>query len=329
MTTEQKGRPVSAEITHRTVKTNGINMHIAEAGEGPLVILVHGFPELWYSWRHQIPALAEAGYHVVAPDVRGYGDSDKPKNIEDYAMKQHLADLNGIMDALGEKKAVIVGHDWGAPMAWNSAALYPDRYRAVAGLSVPYLPRGPIPPLQMMRAMFQDNFFYIIYFQDEGVAEAEFESDVDWSMRMFTWAASAQGRDIPGFANAMAGKKKDSKLFDNMPDLKGVPPWMTEEDHAYYVDKFKKGGFRGPINRYRNMDRDWEQLPELQDKKIEQPALFLSGDKDGVATFAPMDPMKQLVPNLKIVTLANAGHWTQQERPKETNEELISWLNSL
>lgn len=320
---------MTAEITHRTIKTNGINMHIAEAGEGPLVILVHGFPELWYSWRHQIPAIANAGFHVVAPDVRGYGDSDKPHEVDAYAMTEHLADLNGIMDALGEKQAVIIGHDWGAPMAWNAAALYPERYRAVAALSVPYLPRGPMPPLQMMRAMFQNSFFYIVYFQDEGVAEAEFESNVDWSMRLFTWAASAEGRDIPGFANAMVGKPKDSKLFDGFPVMEGLPPWITEEEHKYYVDKFRKGGFRGPINRYRNMDRDWEKMPELQDKKIEQPALFIIGEKDGVASFAPMDPMKQFVPNLKMITLKDAGHWTQQERPAETNEALIDFLKSL
>jgi len=320
---------MTAEIKHRTVKTNGINMHIAEAGEGPLVLLVHGFPELWYSWRHQLPALADAGFHAVAPDVRGYGETDKPHEVEAYAMKEHLADLLGILDDLGVKQAVIVGHDWGAPMAWDSAALYPDRYRAVVGLSVPYLPRGPMPPLQMMKAMFQDNFFYIIYFQDEGVAEAEFEANVDRSMRLFTWGASGEARSVSGFGTAMAGKKAGSKLFDGVPDVDGVPPWMTEAEHQYYVEQFKKSGFRGPINRYRNMDRDHEQLPELQDKKIEQPALFLYGDADGVMSFAPIDPMKQLVPNLKIVSFPGAGHWTQQERPKEVNAELIAFLRSL
>ena len=320
---------MTAEIKHRNIKTNGINMHIAEAGEGPLVLLVHGFPELWYSWRHQIPAIADAGFHAVAPDVRGYGDSDKPHEIEAYAMKEHIADLLGILDEMGEKQAVIVGHDWGGPMAWNSAALYPDRYRAVVGLSVPYLPRGPMPPLQMMNAMFQDKFFYILYFQEPGVAEAEFESDVDRSMRLFTWGASGEAQSISGFGTAMVNKPKDSKLFDGAPNVEGVPPWMTEEEHKYYVEQFKKGGFRGPINRYRNMDRDWEQMPELADRKIEQPALFIIGARDGVASFAPMDPMKQLVPNLKIVSLEGAGHWTQQERPNEVNAEIISFLKSL
>jgi pimeloyl-ACP methyl ester carboxylesterase len=320
---------VSSEIKHRQVQTNGINMHIAEAGEGPLVLFLHGFPELWYSWRHQLPALAAAGYHAVAPDVRGYGGTDKPKEIEAYTMKTLIADYLGLLDALGEEKAVVVGHDWGSPMAWNSAALHPDRYRAVVGMSVPYLPRGPMPPLQMMQAMFQNNFFYILYFQEPGVAEAEFESDVRRSMRLFTWGASGEARSMSGFATAFANKPKDSKLFDGAPEVEGVPPWMTEADLDVYVEEFTKGGFRGPINRYRCMDIDWNELPELQDKRIEQPALFIYGEADGVISFAPMDPMKQFVPNLKIVSFPGKGHWTQQEEAKGTNEALIEFLNGL
>ena len=317
------------EITHRTIQTNGINMHIAEAGEGPLVLLIHGFPELWYSWRHQLPALAEAGYHAVAPDVRGYGDTDKPPKIEDYAMREMVADYLGVLDTLGEEKAVIVGHDWGAMMAWTTAALHPERFRAVVGMSIPYLPRGPVPPLQMMKAMFKDKFFYFLYFQEPGVAEAEFESDVRRSLSLFIWGASGEARGISGFASAMVNKPRDSKLFDNVSDVDGVPPWMTEQDLDYYVGKFEKGGFRGPLNRYRCMDIDHEQLPEMQDRKIDLPALFVYGEADGALTFSPMDPMKQLVPNLKMVSFPGAGHWTQQERPKETNEALIDFLNGL
>ena len=316
------------EITHRTVQTNGINVHIAEAGEGPLVLLVHGFPELWYSWRHQLPALAAAGYHAVAPDVRGYGDSDRPQAVEAYAMREHMNDLLGIMDALGEEQAVIVGHDWGAPMAWNSAALHPDRYRAVVGMSVPYLPRGPMPPLQMMEAMFQNNFFYILYFQEEGVAEAEFEADVRRSMRLFMYGASGEARGST-FSTSMLSKPKDSQLFEGADDRGQMPGWLSDEDLDVYTKAFEKSGFRGPINRYRNMDKDWHALPELADKRIEQPALYIIGDRDGVATFAPTDPMKQLVTNLKMVTIPEVGHWTQQEAPERTNEELISFLNSL
>ncbi len=331
------------EITHRTIQTNGINMHIAEAGKGPLVLLIHGFPELWYSWRHQLPALAEAGYHAVAPDVRGYGDTDKPHEIEAYAMREMVAVYLGVLDAVGEEKAVIVGHDWGSMMAWTTAALHTGRFRAVVGMSVPYLPRGPVPPLQMMEAMFKDKFFYILYFQEPGVAEAEFEADTRRSLRLFIWGASGEARQVSGFkwaasskarqssgfATAMVDKPRDSKLFDNVPDIEGVPPWMTEDDLDYFVAQFEKGGFRGPINRYRCMDLDHEQLPEMQNRKIDLPALFIHGEADGALTFSPMDPMKKLVPNLKIVSFPGAGHWTQQERPQETNEALIDFLNGL
>jgi len=161
------------KITHRTVKANGISIHIAEAGDGPLVLMLHGFPELWYSWRHQLPALAAAGYHAVAPDVRGYGGSDAPHEIEAYSTKNLVADAVGILDALGEESAVIVGHDWSAPTAWNSAVLHPERYRAVVGLSVPFLPRAPMPPTRLLKARFRDNFFYMLYFQEPGPPEVD------------------------------------------------------------------------------------------------------------------------------------------------------------
>jgi len=318
-------------ITHRTVKTNGINMHIAECGEGPLVVLMHGFPELWYSWRHQLPALAAAGYHAVAPDVRGYGGSDRPHEIEAYSMKNMVGDIVGLLDVLGEEKAVIAGHDWGAPMAWNAAALHPDRFRAVISMSVPYLPRGPMPPIQMMKAMFQGKFFYILYFQEPGVAEAEFEADIRRSMRLFMYAASGNARKSQTFVRAaaeFANKPADSRLFDGAPEAEGMP-WLTEEDLETYVAAFEKTGFRGPLNRYRCMDIDWEQLPQLQDAKVTQPALFVYGTADGVMTFAPMDPMKNLVPNLKIVALEGAGHWTQQERPAEVNQAILTFLKDL
>ena len=317
------------EISHRTVETNGINMHIAEAGEGPLVLLLHGFPELWYSWRHQLPALAAAGYHAVAPDVRGYGESDKPYEIEAYSMTNHVADALGILDALGEETAVIVGHDWGAPMAWNSAVLHPDRYRAVAALSVPFLPRSPMPPTQMFKAIFQENFFYMLYFQEPGVAEEEFESDVRRSMLMFMYGASADGRSDPNISGAFMNKPKAAKLFDGLSAPEKLPDWLTQEDLDTYVNAFEATGFRGPLNRYRNLDSDWESLPQLAGATVQQPALYISGDKDPVGTFAPMDPMKAAVPNLKIVSIPDCGHWTQQEEPEQVNVELIEFLRTL
>jgi pimeloyl-ACP methyl ester carboxylesterase len=216
-------------------------------------------------------------------------------------------------------------------MAWNSAVLYPDRFRAVISMSVPYLPRGPMPPLQMLKAVFQGKFFYILYFQEPGVAEAEFESDVRRSMRLFMYAASGYARKSQTFVRAaaeFATKPADSRLFDGTPEPEPMP-WLTDADLDTYVAAFEKSGFRGPINRYRCMDIDWEQLPQLQDAKVTQPALFIYGTSDGVMTFAPMDPMKNLVPNLKMVSLEGCGHWTQQERPDDVNREMIAFLDAL
>lgn len=314
------------EITHRQIKTNGINLHIAEAGKGPLVLMLHGFPELWYSYRHQLPALAAAGYHAVAPDIRGYGDSDRPHELEAYSMRHLTADAVGILDALGEKDAVIVGHDWGAPMAWNSAVLYPDRFRAVIALSVPYLPRGPVAPTTMFKALFQDKFFYMLYFQDEGVAEEEFEADIRTSMLKFMYFASGEAPE----GLAQTSKPAGSKLFEGVDFPEKMPAWLSKEDLDTYVTAFEKSGFRGPLNRYRCMDLDWGDLTELQDAKVQQPALFVAGEKDGVIAFAPMDPMKELVPNLTgPVMLPGCGHWTQQEFPQEVNAAILDFLAKL
>ena len=315
------------EITHRSVATNGINLHIAEAGEGPLVLLVHGFPESWYSWRHQLPALAAAGFHAVAPDVRGYGRSDAPEAIEAYSMRQMTADMAGLVEALGERTAVIVGHDWGAPIAWHSALLYPERFRAVAGLSVPYTPRLPMPPTTLFRQVFANQFFYMLYFQEPGVAEAELEADVRRSLSLFLYMASGDGG--PG---NFATKPKDAKFLDGMPEPAQLPAWLTEADLGYFTGEFERTGFRGGLNRYRNMDRDWEELPQLADARIDQPALFIAGDRDGVIAMMPtgIETMKQHVPNLRgVVILPGAGHWTQQERPDAVNEALIAFLKGL
>jgi len=314
------------EITHRTIHANGINIHLAEAGQGPLVLLLHGFPECWYSWRHQLPALAAAGYHAVAPDVRGYGHSDAPQPIESYSMLNLTGDAVGVLDALGERTAVVVGHDWGAPIAWHCALLHPDRFPAVVALSVPYTPRPPAPPIQLMKQRYGDNFFYILYFQEPGVAEAELEADVRRTMRIFLFAASG---DVPPGAG-WPQKKKGAGFLEGMPEPQELPPWLTEADVEYFAREFERTGFRGGLNRYRNMDRDWEELPELAGAKVEQPALFIAGDRDAVLTFTNIEAMKANVPNLrKVVMLHGCGHWTQQERPAEVNAALIEFLRAL
>jgi pimeloyl-ACP methyl ester carboxylesterase len=315
-----------SDITHRAVQANGINVHIAEAGDGPLVLLLHGFPELWYSWRHQLPALAAAGYHAVAPDLRGYGRTDAPDRLESYSMLNMTADAVGVLDALGEKTAVIVGHDWGSPIAWHCALLYPDRFPAVVALSVPYVPRPRIPPIQLMKQVFAGRFFYILYFQEPGVAEAELQADVRGTLRLVLYAASG---DAPT-GLALSRKPSDAGFLDGMPEPEELPPWLRDEDLDYFVGEFERTGFRGGLNRYRNMDRDWEELPHLADAKVPQPALFMAGDRDTVRGFTNIEAMKANVPNLRgVVMLPGCGHWTQQERPEEVNAQLVSFLRGV
>lgn len=299
---------------------------MAEQGQGPLVLLIHGFPELWYSWRHQLPALAEAGYRAVAPDVRGVGQSDAPREIAAYSMREMTADAVGILDTLGVEQAVIVGHDFGAMTAWNCAVLYPQRFRAVVGVSVPFLPRSPAPPTTMFRQIFLDNFFYILYFQEPGVAEAELEADTRRTLRMFMHTISGDNFD----PSLIAPKKKDAKFLDGMQDPAGQSDWLTEDDLDYYTAEYERTGFSGGLNRYRNMDRDWEELAHMADAKVEQPALFLAGEKDGVIMMTNPESMKERVTNLTMPPFfSDCGHWTQQEKPVEFNAALIEFLNGL
>ncbi|RKH42453.1 alpha/beta fold hydrolase [Corallococcus llansteffanensis] len=313
-------------IAHRTVTTHGIQIHIAEAGEGPLVLLLHGWPESWYAWRHQLPALAAAGYHAVAPDLRGHGQSDGPPEVEAYSMKHLLADQVGLLDALGAETAVVVGHDWGAATAWACAALHPERFRAVVGMSVPYLGRAPRPPTELFKALFGDRWFYILYFQEPGVAEAEFEADIPRTLR--TVMAGVAGFDTT--SRVMQARKKGDTFLGGLETPDTLPAWLTEDDLAYLVKQYAASGFRGGLNRYRNLDRDWEELPGLGTVKVEQPALFLTGEKDPGRALAPVDLMKPLVPALEdVLVIPGAGHWVQQERAAEVNAALLAFLKKL
>ncbi len=313
------------EITHRTIQTNGISMHIAEAGSGPLVVMCHGWPESWYSWRHQLVALAEAGYHAVAPDQRGYGQTDKPQAIDQYTQLHMVGDIVGLLDALGEETATIVGHDWGAPVAWNAALLRPDRFPAVVGMSVPYGPRGDFLPTAGLKAAFGDNFFYILYFQEPGKAEAEFEANVELTMSTLMRAASGDAEATP-----MPTKPKSAKFFDGIPGPGALPSWLTQADLDYFVGEFKRSGFRGGLNWYRNIDRNFELMAAWRGAKVTVPALFITGEKDVVRTFAPETTIRENVPNLKdLILIPGAGHWVQQERPAEVNAALIKFLRSL
>ena len=314
------------EIQHRTVEANGIEMHIAEAGEGPLVVLCHGFPESWYSWRHQIPAIAEAGYHVVAPDQRGYGLTTAPEAIDQYTQFHLVGDIVGLVKALGQDQAVIAGHDWGAPVAWNAASWRPDIFRAVIGLSVPTSERGPMRPTEMFKQIFADNFFYILYFQTPGVAEHELRKDVRASMSSFLFAASG---DAP--LQLPTPRPKTQGFLDMMEQPDKLPGWLTEADLDFFTAEFERRGFRGGLNWYRNMDRTWELSGPFQGQKIDQPALFISGDRDLIRANPTWEAgMRAVLNHLRDpVILPGIGHWTQQEAPEAVNRAMIDFLKSL
>ncbi|MDE0693629.1 MAG: alpha/beta hydrolase [Gammaproteobacteria bacterium] len=321
-----------ADITHRHIETNNVNLHIAEAGEGPLVVLCHGFPESWYSWRHQIPVLADAGFHVVAPDQRGYGDSDAPEDIAAYSILHLTGDIVGLVHALGEEQAVVVGHDWGSPVAWALAQMRPDMFRAVVSLSVPFMGRGPWPPIAGMRHAFGDRFFYQIYFQTPGVAEHELQHDIGMTMRKMLYGASGAIERSGGSFGVEGAPPASSYMLERMPDPgDALPPWLSAEDIDAYVQSFTKSGFRGGLNWYRNIDHNWVLTGPFQGKKIEKPALFVAGDRDVV----PFNPeaeqrMREAVPDLRdVVVLPGIGHWTQQEAPEAVNEALLGFLASL
>jgi pimeloyl-ACP methyl ester carboxylesterase len=323
------------EIRHRYIETNGLRMHVAEAGAGPLVVLCHGWPESWYSWRSQLVALAQAGYHAVAPDQRGYGQTDKPEAIDQYTLLHLVGDVVGLLDALGEPTAAIAGHDWGAPVAWHAALLRPDRFRAVIGLSVPYRPRGSIRPTTVM-PQTADAIYYQLYFQEPGVAEAEFERDPRATIRQILYGGSGNAvrapRTVGGGDVGMVPRK--GGLLAQHPIAESLPSWITEADIDFYGEEFKRSGFRGGLNWYRNIDRSWELLAPWAGAKVTVPALYVVGDRDIVMAFKGMDKLlpalRQFVPQLRdTIVLPGCGHWTQQERPDEVNAAMIAFLKPL
>ncbi len=323
-----------SQLEHRAIETNGIRMHIAEQGSGPLVVLCHGFPESWYSWRHQLPALADAGFHAVAPDMRGYGQTDRPHEIDQYTLFHLVGDMVGLLDALDAESAVIAGHDWGAPVAWHAALLRPDRFRAVIGLSVPYRPRGPVRPTTVMPKT-DDAVFYQLYFQEPGVAEAELERDPRATIRQLAYMASGDARGEAASPNpAGVGMVPRAGGFLGGVEAPPLPPWLTEADIDYFAGEFARTGFRGGLNWYRNIDRNWELLAPYAGALVTVPALYVAGDRDLVVAFRGMD---QLIPNLKkfvpalrqTIMLSGCGHWTQQERPREVNAAMVEFLKGL
>jgi pimeloyl-ACP methyl ester carboxylesterase len=324
-----------SEVTHRIVEANGIRIHVAEQGSGPLVLLCHGFPESWYSWRHQLKALAQAGYRAVAPDMRGYGDTDRPAEIDRYTLFHLVGDMVGVLDALEEKNAVIVGHDWGAPVAWHAALMRPDRFRAVVGLSVPYRPRGRVAPTTVM-PQDADSMFYQLYFQAPGVAEAELEADARVSLRKTLYSGSGDvPRRNPGTASSGVGMvPRTGGFLSRTRDPASLPPWLTEAAIDVYAQQFERSGFRGGLNWYRNIDRNWELMAPFAGASVNVPALYMAGDLDLVVSFPRMKEviadLPRYIPQLKAsIMLPGCGHWTQQERPAEVNAAIIDFLSRL
>jgi pimeloyl-ACP methyl ester carboxylesterase len=322
--------PAMPGVTHRMVETNGIRLHVAEQGEGPLVILCHGFPECWYSWRHQLPALAKAGFRAVVPDLRGYGRSDRPEGVEKYTILDNIGDIVGLVDALGARQAVIAGHDVGAAIAWQTALLRPDRFRAVIALSPPFRSRGfgDLGPPTTLMPRNENAVFYQLFFQTPE-AEAALTRDIRRVFR--SQFVSLSGDRLPsaggGFAAGMVPRK--GALLPEPPSL---PSWITEADIDVYVAEFSRSGFRGALSWWRNIDRGWELMAPFTGAAVSVPALYMAGDRDFVAAVYAPDIAKQsaLVPKLRpAIMLPGCGHWTQQERAPEVSTAMIDFVRSL
>jgi pimeloyl-ACP methyl ester carboxylesterase len=315
--------------TERLVETNGMRLRVAEAGKrgAPLVVLAHGFPELAYSWRHQIPVLAEAGYHVLAPDQRGYGGSSTPDAIEAYNIVALCDDVAGLLDDAGADRAVIVGHDWGAVVAWSFPRLHPDRAIGVVGMSVPPVPRPHAPPTKIWRELFGENFFYILYFQEPGVADADLSRDTKETM-LRVFGGPRRPDDTDAVARMLAPGPQG--WVERLPEPIALADWISQDEFDHYVAEFSRTGFTGGLNWYRNFDRNWELTASTPAATISVPSLFITGSADPVRHFIRSDRAREVAAGeYQEIILDGAGHWIQQERPAEVNEALLKFLAGL
>jgi len=319
------------------IPTNGVNINTFVEGEGKPVIFVHGWPESWYSWRHQIDPFKAAGYKVIIPDIRGYGRSDKPKDINSYSLNEITKDLIGILNYLNEDTAHIIGHDWGAPISWYTSLLFPERVLSVSGLSVPFNPFDKIPPIKLYKSIFKDIFFYILYFQKKGAPEKELEENIERTLRLIYCNSDALG--MKKMLNLSLGglkekKEKTSTFLKGMNEPEFLPKWLSEKDMRYFVGEFQNSGMLGPLNRYRCMNLDWSELYKLSLNKITKPACFITGSLDPVNFFIPgvnlFDSVGKNYEDLRTKKLLNdVGHWTQQEAPNEVNKILLDFLEKI
>lgn len=320
-----------AGVTFRFIESNGITMRIAEAGTGPLVLLAHGWPESWYSWRFQMTMLADAGYHVVAPDMRGYGETDKPADVDDYDINHIAGDLVGILDALNEETAILVGHDWGAIVAWTTVLLHPSRFTSLIAMSVPYGGRVAQSPMDSWRETFGENFFYILYHNEPGgVAEAEYDADPHGLIsRLYLSPDSPREPATISDSHRSAGG-----WISRLGAAKELPDWLAQKDLDYVVSQFENAGFRGGMNYYRNFHRNWEITEHLQGATIKMPVLFIAGVRDSVIAGADKERLTATISRAAedlrdVVLIPEIGHWVQQEAPEETNAAILAFLNSL
>lgn len=322
--------PLPAGVRRRRVDVGSAELDVLEAGDvgAPVVILAHGFPESSWSWRHQVAPLAAAGYHVLAPDQRGYGRSTKPDTVPGYGIEHLTGDLLNLVSTTGHDDAVFMGHDWGALIVWDLAKLHPERCRGVVGLSVPFV-HWPAPPIPLMQATYGDRFFYILYFQRPDEAEREMEADVRRTMAGVLWGASGQGFAPRGDLPPMEG----TGFLTGMPTPPPLPwSWLTEADLDQYVEEFTASGYFGPVSYYRNLDANFAVVDGLGPERLTMPTAFVTGAKDPVNLMDPTgaERMAATLPNFRGATIIDgAGHWVQQEAPAETTAALLSFLAGL
>ena len=322
------------QLQEHFIKTNGVRYFIKTAGNkaAPLILFLHGFPDSWYSWRHQLTAMATAGYYAVAPDMLGCGATDAPMKIERYSQDEMAKDMVGLITALGHEQAIIVGHDLGASLTWQICLLYPKKVKAVIALSIPYGGRALAKPIPHMRKVFGDNFFYILYFQDQGVAEKEFDADVRETLLRIYFSLGAEGSEIATQFVASDNPKSAEKYLDTTILPETLPTWLSETDLAYYVSRYEKEGFRGIINWYRCLDIYWERTPHLAGKKITQPTYFIAGKNDPI-THMVRKAIKRLptvVEDLRGVEFFdNCGHWISCEQTDLLNEKIVEFIDGL
>ncbi|MGE3076746.1 MAG: alpha/beta fold hydrolase [Dehalococcoidia bacterium] len=308
------------------VERGGVRLRVFHAGDGPLVVLLHGYPELAYSWRHQFGPLVAAGFRVAAPDQRGYGGSSSPPTIEDFSLEQLAADVVSVIDHFGERSAVVIGHDWGAPVAWRTALRHPERVHAVGSLSVPHAKRSSRPPLELMREAAGPEFIhYVDYFQEPGRVEKEFEADVRAALLGFLWSICG---DAPREERFKPIPVK-GRFIDSVVVPAQLPGWLTTGDLDTYAAEFERTGFRGGLNWYRNMTRNWEESADLGDV-VAQPALFVTGSRDPARNPGAMAHLRDVAPNLVVEeTIEGCGHWTQQERPERVSQLLTEFVQAV